>query len=86
MLEQPLDAISLEDIKALVVYARCEGPTLDFKEAFPAADHKGVRDFLADVTAFTHRSRDGKRVLLVSQSPTRRCRSGMEHRGHQQSR
>ncbi|GBR27525.1 hypothetical protein AA11826_0094 [Komagataeibacter oboediens DSM 11826] len=54
MIEHPLDTISLQDIKALVVYARSEGPTLDFKGAFPAAGHKGVRDFLADVTAFAN--------------------------------
>lgn len=54
MIQRPLDAISLDDVKALAAYSRSEGPTLDFKEVFPAADHKGVRDFLADVTAFAN--------------------------------
>lgn len=54
MIERPLDEISPADIEALRTYGRSEGPTLDFKEAFPGADHKGVRDFLADVTAFAN--------------------------------
>lgn len=62
MIEYPLDAISLEKIKALVAYARSEGPTLDFKEAFPTANHKGVRDFLADVTAFANT--DGGDIII----------------------
>lgn len=54
MIERPLDDISLADIEALHTYVRSEGPTLDYKESFPSADHKGVRDFLADVTAFAN--------------------------------
>lgn len=54
MIGRPLDEIALADIKALTAYGRSEGPTLDFKERFPGADHKGVRDFLADVTAFAN--------------------------------
>lgn len=53
MIERPLDQITLDDIEALVTFQRGESRTLDFKQAFPANDHKGVRDFLADVTAFT---------------------------------
>ena len=54
MIERPLDDVSLTDIEALRAYSRTEGSTLDFKESFPSADHKGVRDFLADVTAFAN--------------------------------
>ncbi|WP_333837472.1 AlbA family DNA-binding domain-containing protein [Novosphingobium sp.] len=54
MIEQPLDQITLDHIEALVTFQRSESRTLDFKEAFPAGDHKGVRDFLADVTAFAN--------------------------------
>ncbi len=54
MIDRPLDQITLEDIEALVAFKRSESRTLDFKESFPAGDHKGVRDFLADVTAFAN--------------------------------
>ncbi|MEW6628968.1 MAG: ATP-binding protein [Pseudomonadota bacterium] len=54
MIERPLEHITLADIEALVTYRRSEGATLDFKAAFPAPDHRGVRDFLADVTAFAN--------------------------------
>lgn len=62
MIEHPLDQITLEHIEALVTYQRSESRTLDFKEAFPAADHKGVRDFLADVTAFANT--DGGDIVI----------------------
>lgn len=54
MIERPLDQITLADIEALVTYGRSESASLDFKQAFPKADHKGVRDFLADLTAFAN--------------------------------
>lgn len=54
MIERAIDQVSLDDIEALVAFGRSESRTLDFKEAFPAGDHKGVRDFLADVTAFAN--------------------------------
>lgn len=62
MIERPFDAITLNDIKDFVTYARSEGATLDFKEAFPAANDKGVRDFLADVTAFANT--DGGDIII----------------------
>jgi hypothetical protein len=54
MIDKALDQITLDDLERLVRYGRSEGNTLDFKETFPAADHKGTRDFLADVTAFAN--------------------------------
>lgn len=54
MIGRLLDEITLADILALQTLGRSEGRTLDFKECFPKADHKGVRDFLADVTAFAN--------------------------------
>lgn len=62
MIERPLEQVSLADIEALVTYGRTEGVTLDFKEAFPAADHKGTRDFLADVTALANT--DGGDIIV----------------------
>ncbi|WP_434403382.1 AlbA family DNA-binding domain-containing protein [Sphingobium sp. DN12] len=62
MIERALDQITLADIEALVTYRRSEGATLDFKEAFPPGDHKGVRDFLADVTAFANT--DGGDIIV----------------------
>lgn len=62
MIERPWDQITLDDIEALVTYQRGESRTLDFKETFPAGDHKGVRDFLADVTAFANT--DGGDIII----------------------
>lgn len=62
MIDKTLDGIVLDDIEKLVLYGRSEGVTLDFKEAFPSADHKGTRDFLADVTAFTNT--DGGDIVI----------------------
>lgn len=62
MIDKALDQIVLEDIEKLVSYGRSEGLTLDFKEAFPSADHKGTRDFLADVTAFANT--DGGDIII----------------------
>ncbi|WP_081497729.1 AlbA family DNA-binding domain-containing protein [Caulobacter sp. AP07] len=62
MIERPLDQITLDDIEALVTFQRSESRTLDFKEAFPSGDHKGVRDFLADVTAFANT--DGGDIVI----------------------
>lgn len=62
MIERPLDQITLDDIDALVTFQRSESRTLDFKEAFPSGDHKGVRDFLADVTAFANT--DGGDIVI----------------------
>lgn len=54
MIDKPLNQITLDDIEKLVSSRCSEGPTLDFKQAFPSADDKGTRDFLADVTAFAN--------------------------------
>jgi Putative DNA-binding domain len=62
MIERPLDEITRADIEALQTYGRSEGPTLDFKQCFPGAEHKGVRDFLADVTAFANT--DGGDIVI----------------------
>lgn len=62
MIERPLDQITLDDIEALVRFQRSESRTLDFKEAFPSGGHKGVRDFLADVTAFANT--DGGDIII----------------------
>ncbi|MCQ8279993.1 ATP-binding protein [Acetobacteraceae bacterium KSS8] len=62
MIDTALDQIALDDIERLVLYGRSEGVTLDFKEAFPSADHKGTRDFLADVTAFANT--DGGDIII----------------------
>ncbi|MER9353737.1 ATP-binding protein [Mesorhizobium sp. M0514] len=62
MIERPLDQITLDEIEALVTFRRSESRTLDFKEALPAGDHKGVRDFLADVTAFANT--DGGDIII----------------------
>ncbi|MFG1404143.1 AlbA family DNA-binding domain-containing protein [Xanthobacter sediminis] len=62
MIDNALDEIALDDIEKLVFYRRSEGVTLDFKEAFPSADHKGTRDFLADVTAFANT--DGGDIVI----------------------
>ncbi|MER9841772.1 ATP-binding protein [Mesorhizobium australicum] len=64
-----MDQITLDEIEALVTFQRSEGRTLDFKEAFPAGDHKGVRDFLADVTAFANT--DGGAISLSACARTR---------------
>jgi hypothetical protein len=62
MIERPLDEITRADIQALQTYGRSESPTLDFKQCFPGAEHKGVRDFLADVTAFANT--DGGDIVI----------------------
>lgn len=62
MIERLLDQITLDDIEALVTFQRSESRTLDFKEVFPSGDHKGVRDFLADVTAFANT--DGGDIVI----------------------
>lgn len=54
MIDRALEQISASDLAALVAHQVSEGPTLDFKEAFPSPDHRGVRNFLADVTAFAN--------------------------------
>ncbi len=54
MIDKPLKLITLDDIAKLVSSRRSEGPTLDFKQAFPTAKDEGTRDFLADVTAFAN--------------------------------
>jgi hypothetical protein len=62
MIDRALEAITLTDIEDLVRFRRSEGRTLDFKVAFPDAGHKGVRDFLADVTAFANT--DGGDIVI----------------------
>lgn len=62
MIERPLNQVTLDDIESLVKFRRSESRTLDFKEAFPSPDHKGVRDFLADVTAFANT--DGGDIVI----------------------
>ncbi|MBA3939589.1 MAG: hypothetical protein C0520_00100 [Sphingopyxis sp.] len=66
MIDRALDAITLSDIEDLVRFKRSEGRTLDFKATFPDAGHKGVRDFLADVTAFAN-SGGGDLVIGVTE-------------------
>lgn len=62
MIDRALDQISFDDISALVTFGRSESRTLDFKETFPGGDHKGARDFLADVTAFANT--DGGDIVI----------------------
>ncbi|PZU10729.1 MAG: hypothetical protein DI605_03540 [Sphingomonas sp.] len=62
MIDKPLDQITFKDIEALALYGRSEGLTLDFKVSFPGADHKGTRDFLADVTALANT--DGGDIVI----------------------
>jgi hypothetical protein len=62
MIDRPLDAISYADLEALVRSDRGEGRTLDFKVALSTGDHKGTRDFLADVTAFANT--DGGDIVI----------------------
>ncbi len=62
MIDRPLEAIAYADIEALVRADRSEGRTLDFKVALSNGDHKGTRDFLADVTAFANT--DGGDIIV----------------------
>lgn len=62
MIDRPLEAIGYADIEALVRADRSEGRTLDYKVALSNGDHKGTRDFLADVTAFANT--DGGDIIV----------------------
>lgn len=52
MIDRLLAAITCDDIEALLCFRRSEGRTLDSKGALLKPYNNGVRDFLADVTAF----------------------------------
>lgn len=95
MIDRTLTDITRDDIEALVRYGRSEGRTLDFKEAFPAADHKGTRDFLADVTAFANTdggdivigvAEDGNGVAsdIPGAASQPRCRRTVDRHGHRE--
>ncbi len=62
MIDRPLEAIRYADVEALVRTDRGEGRTLDYKVALSKNDHKGTRDFLADVTAFANT--DGGDIIV----------------------
>ncbi len=56
MFDKPLDAITIEDIRALVRDKEPEGQTLDYKQELPSTAERDTGRFLDDVNAFANAS------------------------------
>ncbi len=56
MIEKPFDAISKEDIDALITNEVSESKTLEYKQELPGTRDKDNKEFLADVSSFANAS------------------------------